>query len=226
MPDYIKQRIAEGEHQHLEFKFEISDFRKIARTLVAFANSSGGSLLIGVKDNGAIAGVRSDEEFFMIEGAARMYCRPEVPFKVRQWTVDGKKVLEIIIEAGLSKPYLAQDEEGMWKAYIRQGDQNFKASRVMMKVWERMKEGASATIRFRKAERELLAYLEGSKSITVSKFRRIAGLSSHEAENILVEFTLLNIIKAEYTLTSVTFRLTDGYKKVIERLSRDSGEGY
>ena len=83
MPDYIKRLIAEGEHQMLDFKFEVSDFRKIARTLVAFSNTDGGRLLVGVKDNGTIAGVRSEEEYFMIEGAARIYCKPEVHFKVK-----------------------------------------------------------------------------------------------------------------------------------------------
>ena len=60
----IEELIAQGEHQQLDFKFEVSDSKKIARTLSAFANTDGGRLLIGVKDNGAIAGVRSDEEYY------------------------------------------------------------------------------------------------------------------------------------------------------------------
>jgi hypothetical protein len=67
MDHYIKSKILEGEHQQLDFKFEISDSRKIARTLVAFSNTDGGTLLIGVKDNGKIAGVRSEEEFYMVQ---------------------------------------------------------------------------------------------------------------------------------------------------------------
>ena len=35
---YIERLIKEGEHQLLDFKFEISDSRKIAKTLVAFSN--------------------------------------------------------------------------------------------------------------------------------------------------------------------------------------------
>ena len=62
---YIHALIAEGEHQQQDFKFEISDARKIAKTLSAFSNTDGGRLLIGVKDNGKIAGVRSDEEQYM-----------------------------------------------------------------------------------------------------------------------------------------------------------------
>ena len=67
MNKYINNLISQGENLNLDFKFEISDAKKIARTFSAFANTKGGKLLIGVKDNGAIAGIRTDEEIFMIE---------------------------------------------------------------------------------------------------------------------------------------------------------------
>ncbi len=226
MPDSIKQRIAEGEHQRLEFKFEISDFRKIARTLVSFSNTDGGSLLIGVKDNGVIAGVRSDEEYFMVEGAARIYCRPEVPFAVREWQSEGKRVLEVLIQEGKRKPFLAQEPDGHWTAYIRQGDENFKANRVMLKVWEKQNEGSSVTIRFRKPEQLLLEYLESDRFITISKFRRMAGLTAQGAETILVSFLMLQIIRMEYTGTSAQFSLAEGYRKIVERLLERPDSGH
>ena len=80
---YLRSLIAEGEHQQLDFKFEINDARKIARTLSAFSNTDGGRLLIGVKDNGRISGVKSDEEYYMVESAASLYCKPEVKFESR-----------------------------------------------------------------------------------------------------------------------------------------------
>ena len=53
----LREWMAEGEHEHQDFKFTISDARKIARSVSAFANNGGGRLLIGVKDNGVIAGL-------------------------------------------------------------------------------------------------------------------------------------------------------------------------
>lgn len=47
--DYIYQLIKQGEHQQQDFKFEISDARKIAKSLSAFSNTDGGRLLVGVK---------------------------------------------------------------------------------------------------------------------------------------------------------------------------------
>ena len=49
--EYLEELVAEGEHDHQDFKFQISDARKIARSLSALANTKGGRLLVGVKDN-------------------------------------------------------------------------------------------------------------------------------------------------------------------------------
>ena len=109
---YLQQLIAEGEHQQQDFKFEISDARKIARSLSAFSNTDGGRLLIGVKDNGRIAGVRSEEEIYMIEAAAKLYCRPNVEISVQTYEVDGKTVLVAEIPKAEQKPVQVQDETG------------------------------------------------------------------------------------------------------------------
>ena len=65
------QEIRQGESQTREFKFRVDSQRKIAKTLVAFANTDGGTIFIGVKDNGVVAGVRGEEELYMIEGRLR-----------------------------------------------------------------------------------------------------------------------------------------------------------
>lgn len=218
MPTYIKRLIEEGEHQMLDFKFEVSDFSKIARTLVAFANVDGGRLLIGVKDNGAIAGVRSEEEYFMLEGAASLYCKPEVSFRLKEWQVEGKKVLEAIIGPGRLKPYMAKDSDGRWVAYIRQDDQNFRASSIQLKVWEQQRRGKGTLVRYREAEKVLLTWLEKYQKITPHKFRQIAGITGAQAEQTLVSFIMLGIIRFEYAESEIFITLTDDY---ADRLSME-----
>ena len=93
--DEIKRRIAQGEGHYLDFKFRVDDQVKIARTLAAFANSGGGSLLIGVKDNGKIAGCNPEEEYYMVEGAASLKCQPEVSFRNQTLQVDHYFILKI-----------------------------------------------------------------------------------------------------------------------------------
>ena len=103
MDNYLKKLIAEGENQQLDFKYCISDSRKIARTLSAFANSDGGRLLIGVRDNGSIAGIKSDEEYYMVDTAAHLFCRPEIAFTIKQHITGGKTILEVEVIKGDQK---------------------------------------------------------------------------------------------------------------------------
>ncbi|MGK0279597.1 MAG: putative HTH transcriptional regulator, partial [Litorivivens sp.] len=82
---WIEKLITEGEHQQQDFKMRVEDAKKIAKTLVAFANTDGGRLLIGVKDNGSICGVRVDEELHVMEGAAQMECDPPITIQHQIW---------------------------------------------------------------------------------------------------------------------------------------------
>jgi hypothetical protein len=154
----------------------------------------------------------------MVDGAARLYCRPEIHFKATEWNVEGKKVVEFLIGPGENKPYMAHDQDGRWVAYIRQGDQNFKASRAILKVWEKQKKGKPATVRFRKAEKELLDFLEAHSSITISRFQRLSGLSNHQAEMILVDFILIGLLRVDYTANHSLFSLTTGYQSIVDRI--------
>jgi len=204
---HIQNLIAEGEHQQLDFKFEISDARRIARSLVAFANTDGGRLLIGVKDNGVIAGMRSDEEFYMVEAAAKMYCKPVVDFNLKEWSVNGKKVLEIIIPKSRQRPHSAAHKDGKWLVYIRVGDQNLLANKVLLRVWEKENQPRGVFLKFTATEKLLLDYLESNPSITLSKFKRIAGISRERAENILVKFILLRTIRIIFTAHETLYSL-------------------
>jgi predicted HTH transcriptional regulator len=208
----IRDLIAAGEGQKLDFKFEISDSKKIAKTFVAFANTDGGTLLIGVKDNGAIAGVRSEEEYYMIEAAAKMYCKPEVLFQTRRWSVDGKTILELNIPKSSQKPHFALTEDKKWMVYIRVNDQNLLANSILLKVWQRKREEEPVYLEFTRNEKILLSYLEQHENITISKYCKIALIHRKEAENILVKLISLHVIKIEFTEKQVYYNGTSFFK--------------
>ena len=199
MSNYINNIIQQGEHQQLDFKFEISDSKKIARTLVAFANTDGGRLLIGVKDNGRIAGIRTDEEYYMLEAAANMYCKPPVPFNISKWDIDGKAILEVIIEKSKKKPHKAPSPDNKWMVYIRSGDQNLLANTVLLKLWSRNKKIQGTFIHYSEKEKILLDYLEENSIITIHKLKQLAGISRYKAEILLVNLLAVDVLKMEIT---------------------------
>ena len=204
---YIKKIIQSGEHQQLDFKFEISDSRKIAKTLVAFSNTDGGKLLIGVKDNGKIAGIRTDEEFFMVQAAADMYCKPEVTFESKRWVVEGKTVLEVTIPRGKNLPYLAEREPNKWLAYIRVKDENILATTVHMKVWRNKTHDKGVLIEYSEKIKKLMEYLEINPSISISRFCRTAFLPKSTAENILADLIYFGLIEMVYQENHFLYQL-------------------
>ncbi len=208
---YIKNLIQTGENQQLDFKFEISDSRKIAKTLVAFSNTDGGTLLIGVKDNGKIAGVRSDEEFFMVQASAGMYCRPEINFESKRWTVDGKTVLEVTIPKGTDYPYFAEAEPGKWLAYVRVKDENILATSVHLKVWSNKIHDKGVLIEYSEKVKKLMEYLEQNPTISISKFCRMAFLPKKAAENIIADMIYFGLLESIYIEQHFVYRLKSRY---------------
>ncbi len=212
MSRYIHNLIARGEGLNLDFKYCISDPRKIAKTLSAFSNSHGGKLLIGVRDNGSLAGASSDEEFYMIDAAARLYCDPEVVLSTRTHTINGKNILEIDVPKSSTIPVKAKDEDGRWKSYFRQHDQNFMADRVIMQVWRRSIKSKGLLLKFEAKENLLLNHLRSEERITFPEFRTLAGINSRTAEKTLADFILCGIIAYEASEKGIFYRLSDEFR--------------
>ena len=196
---YLKSLIAQGEHQELDFKFEISDARKIARTLSAFSNTSGGRLLVGVKDNGRIRGIRSDEEYYMVESAASLYCKPEVQFETRNHSIEGKSVLEIYIPPVDHKPVYALDEEKRWMAYIRVADENILANIIQLRVWKDERKTRGRLLEFTRKEQILLETLEQTPGASLLKIQQDTGFRRNELVELMTKLVLFDVVEMKST---------------------------
>ncbi len=207
MEIYLKKLIYEGENQQLDFKYCVSDSRKIARTLSAFANTDGGRLLIGVRDNGSIAGIESDEEVYMVDTAAHHFCRPEIHYTIKQHSAGIKTIIEVEVFKGPNRPYQVRDESGRWLSYFRHYDQNLIANRILLKVWRKEDRGKGVLVKFGKPENRLMDYLKANGTITLSKFRKIAGISSYRAETVIANLIIFKVLKMNASEKGFTYEL-------------------
>ena len=206
---YIKRLISEGEHCHQDFKFEISDARKIARSISAFANTEGGRLLVGVKDNGKIAGIRSEEEIYMIEAAANMYCQPNIELQTQTHHVEGKTVLEIRIDEASAKPVYALDENNTPKAYIRIKDENILATPVHLKVWQHSKKEKGTFFQFTEREKKLLEILKKEKQLTLNQCCKASKINRLTLCNLLADFIRFGLVSVVYDAHKFYFILKE-----------------
>lgn len=207
MSEYIRKLIAQGENQQLDFKFEISDSKKIARTLVAFANTDGGRLLVGVKDNGAIAGVRSEEEYYMIEAAAQLFCKPEIVFQTKEWDVDGKLVLEVFVPKSRNLKHKAPAKENDYKVFVRVKDQNILADPILLQYWKLEQSDNVVNINFTEPEMLLLQYVDQHGSISRNELMNTAGIGKKQAERMILNFMLMGILELKLTERETRFVL-------------------
>lgn len=195
--NYVQELILQGEHQQQDFKFEISDARKIAKSLSAFANTDGGRLLIGVKDNGKIAGVRSDEEAYMIESAANVYCSPEVRFSMTQHRVEGRVVLEVSIPEAENKPVCAKNEENKLLAYVRIADENILASPIHLEVWKQKKGVKGKLIEYTEIEKKLLDKLSDG-DFYMNRFCKETGLLRRDVQALIANFVRFGVVRLQF----------------------------
>lgn len=191
---HIINLIEKGESQYLDFKFAVNDSVKIARSLVAFSNSNGGTLLIGVKDNGAIAGVRTTEEYYMVEAAANIYTDPPVSFISKEWNVNGKKVLEVKVSKSENGPHSVIESDGSRKVYLRIGDSNVVANRLIKSYLKLRKRHKGGFLSFGDQEKLILSFLSENESITIDQIKVLVGISREKVEKILVNLMLMDVV--------------------------------
>ncbi len=211
----LRYQVAEGEGQHLEFKRRASDPERIAREMVAFANSGGGTLLVGVADNGSIPGLKyPEEESYVIRRAIEKYIRPALPFSEEVIAVaPARFVLAYHIKAG--KKYLYQIRQGRkLTCFVRVQDKSLKASYEMKTVLRYRNRNRNMLIRYGEHEQLLMKYLSEYNTITVGHFAKLANLPYRQASQKLVYLVLANMLKLTATeagdLYSLAFPADEG----------------
>lgn len=196
---YIPRLIAEGEHETQDFKFAISDARKIAKSLSAFANNAGGRLLVGVKDNGVIAGVRTDEDIYLLQQAAEMCCRPPQTLRITPFACDGGVVVvRAEIAPSSVKPVKALEPDGSWKAYFRVRDENISAPPLMVKAWAKAASRRGTLFTLGDAENELLAVISSFGSLSVDDFYTTVKMTRARAEEVLAGLIATDVVRLRY----------------------------
>ncbi|MBO4826102.1 MAG: putative DNA binding domain-containing protein [Prevotella sp.] len=187
--------IAEGEHQQQDFKYKISDAVKLAKSVSAFANTDGGRLLIGVRDDGHVSGVRSEEEIFMMHAAAYKYCRPSASIKFDTYHVDGRTLVIATVPPSEHKPVKAFSEDGRHRAYIRVADENIVASPVHLAIWREQQASQGMLTAYDEAEQQLLSAVAFRSRQTLNQIVRRSHLPRARAVTLLARLVRYGLVE-------------------------------
>ncbi|OEK06682.1 AlbA family DNA-binding domain-containing protein [Roseivirga misakiensis] len=198
---HLSRITIKGEGQFLEFKKKANYPEKIVKEIVAFANSNGGKLLLGVDDDGTISGTRNIEgEAFVLEKAIEELIKPHIDYQLELLKINDKKGVAIFnIPEGSQKPYRASEntQQEIGTAFIRCGDESVKASKEMRQILKRKNDARDERFNYGEKEKILMQLLEQDKFTNVSTFAKQANIPKFIASRTLVKLVLANLLTIE-----------------------------
>ena len=184
----------------MEFKLKASFPEKIVKEMVAFANTEGGQLFVGVDDFGRITGLKfAEEDRFVIEKAIESHSRPGISYQYEIIPINRKRsVLHYKIHENRKKPtYYLSDPGKRGKVYVRVKDRSVQASREMVEILKRMKHNRSFPVHLGKDEHLLFQHIDKYGKASLSDFIKISGLTKQSASRILIGLVVSNILSIE-----------------------------
>ena len=200
-PRELLELIEEGESLTCEFKRKFSTTEKIVREMIAFANTKGGYLIIGVDDDKEIFGVESEKaEAELIYDAAKNFCEPPLDVSIDYVEVKGKEVVVVEVFESQNKPHRIQDylnELDVNKSVvtIRVNDKSVQANKEMIRILK----SQSSELSLKKYsigsnEKAVFEFLNKYERITVKEFSNYVNISERRASRTLVKLVRANLL--------------------------------
>jgi predicted HTH transcriptional regulator len=193
--------LEEGEGIQLEFKRKVSSQEKIAKTMVGFANTKGGTILFGIDDDRSIVGVESEKsEIEMIRNVAEFNCEPPVEVEIEIVSHKGRDVIAVFVGESLNKPHAAvsngEDAEAQMQVYIRVNDKTVEASKEVVRILRSENPDAPPLrIAIGENERRLFEFLDDKQRITLKEFGDLVNVSKRRASRTLVQLVRAGVLR-------------------------------
>jgi predicted HTH transcriptional regulator len=194
----LKGLVRQGEGLKVEFKLKATHPEKLVREMIAFANSEGGWLLIGVDDFKNIKGSKFPlEDEYVLTKALAQYCTPALRYKLEKIPIEAdREVLAFFVPKSRHLHcYREKPNHTRGKAYIRVADKSLKASTEMWKILRGQLQNKDIKFHYGDKERILLQYLESYSKITVEQFAQTANISRKLASRTLVLLVLARVLQ-------------------------------
>ena len=193
--------IESGEGMRVEFKQRFSDYEKIAKEMIAFANSKGGVIIFGINDDKSVCGVASEKgESELIKESAEKYCEPPVDYKIEYFDVDNKELVVVTIPESTIKPHRLQDylkeiDLNRASVYIRVNDKSVLTGKEMIKILQsRTAEQSLTKYEVGKNEKIVFEYLDNNDFITMKALSKLANISERRASRTLIKLVRANLL--------------------------------
>ncbi len=199
---HIEAYLIKGERQTIEFKQRLTKPQKIAKTITSLANTDGGILMVGIRDDKAIVGIDVEQEKYILYDAINHFCDPPVFVSVTEVLVTQDdhphkpvSVLVVEIPESNTKPHKAQFKPHEWQVYIRHKDQTLIAGTKTERMLEMDEPAHLKKPKMSKNQHRLLSYLAKNDRITQKEYASLVNISERRARRELMENLDIGIIR-------------------------------
>ncbi len=193
--------IENGENLTVEFKQRFSSYDKIAKEIIAFANTKGGYIIFGVDDDKSIYGLESEKsEVELITETAKKYCEPPIEPNFYYFNIENKELVIAEILESKTKPHRIQDYKtkidlNSALVYVRVNDKSIPASKEMIKLLQSESENLSLiNYSIGTNERIVFEYLQNNEFITVKELSESANISQRRASRTLIKLVRAGLL--------------------------------
>ena len=193
--------IENGENLNVEFKQRFSDYEKISKEIIAFANTNGGYIIFGIDDNGKTYGVESEKEIVeLVKETINNYCEPKIEYDISYIELDHKEIVVLELPESNNKPHRIQDYKNQLdlntaQVYIRVNDKSVPASKEMIKLLQTASnEQKLSKYSIGKNEKLVFEFLKNNDFITSKELSKLANISSRRASRTLINLVRANIL--------------------------------
>ena len=193
--------ISKGENLTVEFKQKFTEHEKIAKEMIAFANTKGGILIFGVRDNKKILGIDSEKEIAeLVKETAEHYSVPPIKYRIEFPEVRKKLLAVVFIKPSSDKPHRIEDYReklDLNKAlvYVRVNDKSVLAGKEMIKLMMINPDNKPLkNYEFASNEKAVFTYLENHETIDAKILSKFANISMRRASRTLINLVRLNML--------------------------------
>jgi predicted HTH transcriptional regulator len=196
----LQSCMSRGEGTRLEWKRRLPREERAARTLVAFANTRGGLLLVGVTDQGHVHGVhRPDEVCAALERIAHEWVEPPLVLELQVLEVDGPPVVACSVPWTKGHPRALLQPGGDPLYLVRVGSSNRPADGPTLRALQLAKRKTRGLAPFERAILEWVgAQVRRSRhpggTATVARFAKSANVSEARARRAFVKLESLGLL--------------------------------
>jgi predicted HTH transcriptional regulator len=193
--------LEQGEGFRIEFKRKVSAPEKIAKEMIAFANTDGGKIFFGVDDDRTVVGVESEKgEIGLIEDVGRNNCFPPIEPDIEIFNYKNKDVIIAYIKESNYKPHFLYEGEDKLnrnsKVYVRVNDKSIPASYEVIQVLKNERPDAPPVkLSIGYNEKRLFEYLEKNEKITVKEYSGLINVSERRASKLLIRLVKIGFIR-------------------------------